>query len=385
MYQNSDEEARRAYYKNRIAQMKKEKELALQKRKQFLKIMRTVVLTITGAVIAISIAVCLGTALKRNSVDEVEHETETEAEATTLVMTNPVPSLVESIRENQENNARQYYIGPKKEYAYQKADTVSYISSSDMQSGYALLVDVENREVVAQKDGYSRINPASMTKILTVLVAAEHLTEEMLDESVTITIEDTDYSYSNDCSAVGFSADETVTVRDLLYGTILPSGGDASSALAKYIAGSREEFVALMNDKLEELGLSQTSHFTNCVGLYDENHYSTAYDMAVIMNAAIDNPLCREVMNARKYTTTETSQHPEGITISNWFLRRIEDKDAHGEVICAKTGYVVQSGNCAASYQVDKNGTAYICVTADAHSSWRCIYDHVDIYQTYTG
>src|SRR5699024_8410476 len=142
---------------------------------------------------------------------------------------------------------------------------------------------------------------------------------------------------------------ETVTVRDLLYGTILPSGADAAAGLAFYVSGSLEGFVDLMNQKLEELGLSDTAHFTNCVGLYDENHYCTLYDMAEILGAAIDNELCREVLSAHTYTTSATEQHPEGLLISNWFLRRIEDKDTHGTVLCAKTGYVVQSGNCAAS------------------------------------
>ena len=100
-----------------------------------------------------------------------------------------------------------------------------------------------------------------------LLVAAEHI--ENLDDTVTITIDITDYCYVNDCSVVGFALDEVVPVRELLYGTILPSGADAALALAKYVAGSQEAFVALMNEKLEELGLSDTAHFTNCVGLYD--------------------------------------------------------------------------------------------------------------------
>ena len=153
--------------------------------------------------------------------------------------------------------------------------------------------------------------------------------------------------------------------------------------LATYIAGSHEAFVELMNEKLEELGLSDTAHMTNCVGIYDEDHYCTPYDMAMIMEAAIDNELCREVMHARVHTTSATVQHPEGIEISNWFIRRIEDKDTGGEVLCAKTGYVAQSGSCAVSYGKDEAGKEYVCVTADAHSSWRCIYDHVELYSQF--
>lgn len=253
----------------------------------------------------------------------------------------------------------------------------------NVQSSYAIFIDLESGNILAQKDSKTIINPASMTKILTVLVAAEHIEEKDLDDTFTITREITDYSYVNDCSSAGFAENETVTVRDLFYGTILPSGADAAAGLAIYVAGSLDAFVDMMNDKLEELGLSQTAHFTNCVGIYDQNHYCTLYDMAMIMEAAIDNELCREVMTAHTYTTSETPEHPEGIIISNWFLRRIEDKDTGGEVICAKTGYVVQSGSCAASYGVDKSGKEYICVTADAHSPWRCIYDHVELYKRF--
>lgn len=140
----------------------------------------------------------------------------------------------------------------------------------------------------------------------------------------------------------------------------------------------------MMNEKLEELGISDSAHVTNCVGLYDKNHYCTVYDMAVMMKAAMQNELCREILSARTYTTSKTMQHPDGITISNWFIRRIEDKETGGEIIAGKTGYVVQSGNCAVSYGIfGAEKKPYICVTAGSHSSWRCIYDHVDIYSRY--
>ena len=207
-------------------------------------------------------------------------------------------------------------------------------------STHALLIDLETEEILAMRDAYSTISPASMTKVLTVLVAAEHITEAQLDDTFTMTLEITDYGFIHDCSNTGFLDGEVITVRDLFYGTILPSGADAAVGLAVYVAGSHEAFVEMMNEKLKELGLSDTAHMTNCVGIYDEEHYCTTYDMAVIMKAALKNKICREVMEAHTYTTTFTQQHPEGILISNWFLRRIEDKDTGGEVLCAKTGFV---------------------------------------------
>lgn len=253
--------------------------------------------------------------------------------------------------------------------------------SSEVVSSNAVFIDLSTDTILAQRDAHTRINPASMTKILTILTAAEHVTD--LDDTFTITIDITDYSYVNDCSCVGFEVGETVTVRDLFYGTILPSGADAALGLAVYVAGSQEAFAELMNEKLEELGLSDTAHFTNCVGIYDSEHYCTVYDMAMILKAALDNEFCKQVLSAHTYTTSSTEQHPEGITISNWFLRRIEDKDTYGEVLCGKTGYVLQSGNCAASYGLDTQGGSYICVTTNSTSSWRCIYDHVALYQQF--
>ncbi|MBE5871443.1 MAG: D-alanyl-D-alanine carboxypeptidase [Lachnospiraceae bacterium] len=241
-----------------------------------------------------------------------------------------------------------------------------------------IFIDADDGEILAEREGRNRICPASMTKILTVLVAAEQV--EDLEDTFTMTQQITDYSYSNDCSSAGFLVDEKIPVKDLFYGTILPSGADAAVGLATYVAGSQEAFVELMNQKCEQLGIGSTTHFTNCVGIYDDDHYSTPYDMAVILRAAMDNELCREVMSERVYTTTPTEQHPEGITISNWFLRRIEDKDTGGEILCAKTGFVVQSGNCSASFGKSSSGREYLCVTAGSSSSWRCIYDHVALY-----
>lgn len=246
-------------------------------------------------------------------------------------------------------------------------------------SNYAILIDLDKGSIVAEKNGKVRMNPASMTKVLTLLVAVEHI--DNLEQPVTITQEMTDYSFANGCSSAGFERDETVTVQDLLYGTILPSGAEAAVGLAVHVAGSQEAFVDMMNEKLEELGLSESAHFTNCVGVYDNDHYCTPYDMAVIMGAALENDLCRQVLSAKTYTTSETEEHPEGMILSNWFLRRIEDKDVGDNVKSGKTGYVKESGSCAASYGESKDGKRYICVTADAQNQWRCIDDHAEIYR----
>lgn len=261
----------------------------------------------------------------------------------------------------------------------------SYLATEDALSEYAVIIDAGTGKVIASRKGDSIIYPASMTKIMTLMVAVEQLeSEDSLDDIVTISSNDTNYAYSHDLSIVGFSIGEKVTVRDLLYGTILPSGGDAAHALAVYIAGSEEAFADLMNEKINELGIASTCHFTNCSGIYNDNHYCTLLDMAIILKAAEENELCRTILGERKYTTSQTPEHPAGIEISNWFIRRIEDKDCHGTVLGAKTGFVKESGCNAASYQKSNDGHSYICVTVNAWSPWRAIYDHVAIYDTYT-
>ncbi len=292
--------------------------------------------------------------------EEAAVQEETSAESTEEAVTEEGPVMLQSV----ENSA-----------------TVQM--NEELDSATAVLFSVKDGSIIAEKGNpNARIVPASMTKILTILVAKEHV--DNLDDTFEITYTETDYSFKNECSIVGFSVGEKPTIRDLFYGTILCSGADAAMGLADYTAGSQEAFVEWMNAKLQELGIADSAHFTNCVGVYEEDLYCTPYDMAVILNEAMKDDFLREVLSAHTYTTSSTTEHPEGILISNWFLRRIEDKDSgSGFVLGAKTGYVAQSGNCAASYATDPEGNGYICVTAAATSGWRCIYDHAAIYKRF--
>ena len=381
---NSDEEILRIIRAKKRAQMRKEKEMQAHKR-QMIKQYLPLGITVLSIVLLLSIVIL--SLVKKG--DEKEQQVQTEQST---------PEEVQS-KESIEGVAASSAIGtgilpklesyvssvsqvPKTRYSFQTTSETVRMNDEEILSTHTILIDESKDVIVAQKGAKERICPASMTKVLTVLVAAEHITEEQLDDTFTMTLEITDYAYVNDCSAVGFLDGEKVTVRDLFYGTILPSGGDAAVGLATYVAGSHEAFVELMNQKLEELGLAESAHFTNSIGIYDKEHYCTVYDMAVIMKAAMKNELCREVLSTKRYTTAPTLEHPEGITISNWFLRRIEDKDTGGEVVGAKTGYVDESRFCAVSYATLK-GNPYICVTIGGGSNWKCINDHVAIYNQY--
>ena len=334
---------------------------AARRKKQQARRRRFLMQTIPFAILAIVLVVLLAVWNNREPKEEVQQEEPA------------VPAVMPEIQPEE----------PEEPTVYSVSSTADTVQLSDaISSSYAILVDLQSDAILAQKEAQTIINPASMTKLLTLLVAAEQVTD--LDDTFTMTIDITDYCYVNDCSVVGLDVGEVVSIRELLYGTILPSGADASLALATYVAGSHEAFVDMMNAKLEELGLSDTAHFTNCVGLYDADHPCTVYDMAMIMKAAMDNELCREILDTRSYETVPTPEHPDGQILSNWFLRRIEDKDTGDiDVIGAKTGYVVQSGSCAASCGQDSDGNLYICVTGDAGSSWQAIYDHVALYKTY--
>lgn len=257
------------------------------------------------------------------------------------------------------------------------ANTVTL--GEDFPSEFVIVIDAESGEVLAQRKSDAVISPASMTKILTLLVAVENISD--WDATFTMTREITDYCFVNDCSIVGYMVDEVIPVRELLYGCIMSSGADACLALANVACGSHEAFVAKMNEKLEELGLSDTAHFTNCVGLYDKEHHCTVEDMALLMRAVLKNETCREVMAARIFKTAPTTEHPEGQDLSNWFIRRIEDKEL-GDITVkgAKTGFVNESGCCAVSYGERSDGHGYYVVTGNAYSQWRSIYDHADLY-----
>lgn len=373
---NEDHEARLRY--ERRQRMRRERQRRMRRRQMM---QRALFFVIVGV-----IAVLIAATVKHNKEADVEGAQDETLETVEQPDQLEIEKIRESIREEEpgETEAEE----PEKEgeaavYRFEETEDTVFIGAEEVISTNAILVDEGVDQIIASKGAKERIMPASMTKVLTVLVAVEHIPEEKLDDTFEMTLEITDYAYVNDCSSVGFLDGEKVPVRDLFYGTAMHSGGDAALGLAFYVAGSHEAFVELMNEKLKDLGIADSTHFTNCVGIYDESHYSTVYDMAVIMKAAMQNDFCREVMSKHIYTTKPTTEHPKGIEISNWFLRKIEDKDTGGEVLCAKTGYIVQSKNCAVSYEIYADKTPYICVTAGSTSNWRCIYDHVEIYNRY--
>ena len=170
-----------------------------------------------------------------------------------------------------------------------------------------------------------------------------------------------------------FLTGETVTL-DLLYGAGLPSGADATAAIADYVAGSETLFAELMNEKAGALGLKDT-HFVNASGLHDNDHYSTPHDIALIFEYAMQIPLIREVLSTYQYTTTPTEQHPEGLLLTSTLFSRVRgDEPGNTVIVAGKTGYTLEGKNCLVSMAQTPDGRSYILVTASASGKYAPVY-----------
>ncbi|UYI71776.1 MAG: serine hydrolase [Oscillospiraceae bacterium] len=234
----------------------------------------------------------------------------------------------------------------------------------DTASRHAILLDAQSGQVLAQKRADERTAPASLTKMMTVLLAIE--TEPDLDKQVTLPEDIFPALQIEKASMAGFAPGETVTVRDLLYGAMLPSGAECCEALAQLVSGSEENFAALMNQKAAELGMKNT-HFTNATGLTDTEHYSSAADMAKLLQAALHNATFRTIFTAEHYTTTATAQHPEGVSLTSTLLGKLDGTELPegAQIEGGKTGYTAAAGLCLASLAT-VNGKEYILVTLAA-------------------
>lgn len=285
---------------------------------------------------------------------------------------NDTASQVDTVKEKEEKPFRVSYTA--------NSETVGLPSENDAQT--AIIVDKTTNTVVAQRNAHKRAYPASTTKIMTLLVAVENITD--FNDTFKMTLDITDPLFEEGASVAGFLNGETITMTDLLYGTILPSGADAAMGLAIKIAGSEEEFVKLMNKKVKELGLKNTN-FTNVTGLHNENNYSTAYDMAVILDAALENEICKKVLSTYQHTTSITPQHPEGILLSSTLFNYMYGTEPEtATILGGKTGFVNESGYCIASYgENNTTGNEYIVVTLGNSARMPAFFGQIDLYKEF--
>ncbi len=238
-------------------------------------------------------------------------------------------------------------------------ETLKTITASTVTSEHAILVDLSSYTSIAEKRADEKIYPASMTKVMTLIVACERITK--LDEFLTVTDEIALFAEKNDGSGIGLKVGESYTVEDLLFLISYQSDTIASLLIAEHIAGSETAFVELMNEKVTELGLTNTK-FANCTGLYNDNNYTTCREMASIMAYALDNEMvfrCLSEYRGRPLTIGGV----DCTAYSGWYSQRFGDnpKFTGGRIIAGKTGYTDESGYTLVSC-AEVDGKRYINV-----------------------
>lgn len=240
------------------------------------------------------------------------------------------------------------------------------ITTDDLYSSNAVLISLDDNEILLDKSSDEKIYPASLTKIMTAIVAIENLPD--LDEQIYLSEDMFEKLYSENASMAGFLPNEKVAAIDLIYGALLPSGAESCIGLADAIAGSEKSFVKLMNEKAEELGMNDT-HFTNSTGLHDRNHYTTVNDIAKLLKYALQNDIFREVYTSKRHTTKATNLRSDGITFQSTMFRKMKtDNVNNGTIKGGKTGYTEEAKLCLASL-AEIDGKEYILVTANADGS----------------
>ena len=211
----------------------------------------------------------------------------------------------------------------------------------------ALLISPDSGMVLYEKNADERRYPASTTKIMTALLVLENVAD--LNETVTAQASDFE-TLEADSSSAGIKEGETVTVEDLLYGLMLPSGNEAAYMLARHVAGSYEAFVDMMNKRAEELGCTGT-HFVNPCGLHDNNHYTTARDLYKIAYAAMQDETFADIADTVQWNMSKTNMQEERkVLTTNQLIFSSYQPWAYAYCKGIKTGNTSQAGNCFVGY-----------------------------------
>lgn len=228
----------------------------------------------------------------------------------------------------------------------------------NVSSKNVIMYNLDNNEILFEKEDNTKIQIASLTKIMTAIVTLDRIND--LDQQVIITYDDLKGLAEDNLVTAGFTIGEAVTYRDLLYGLLLPSGADAAAALSRTVAGNKEEFVILMNEKAKELKLNNTN-FSNPVGLDDENNYSTAKEVSMLFNYALKNENFKKIITTSEYTTSDGKISFKSTIQNNAKKYEIEVP----YILGGKTGTTDGAGLCLASI-AKENDVNYMLVTLGA-------------------
>ena len=261
---------------------------------------------------------------------------------------------------------------------------LSVVISPDLiNSPNAILIRLADESVLMHKNSDKKIYPASLTKMMTTIVAIENIAD--LKEEIKLSNNTFQGLYEAGASMAGFQPGEQVKAIDLLYGVMLPSGAECCIGLAEQIAGSERDFVKMMNKKAVDLGMSNTL-FENTIGLHNENHYTTVEDLSILLSYALKNDTFRKIFTSSHYSTQPTNKHPEGITLYSTMFKRLSDQTIiDGEILGGKTGYTSKAGLCLATLAKVGN-QEYILITAgakgDLNSEQYNITDALAVYNS---
>ena len=278
-------------------------------------------------------------------------------------------------------------------------DDTLIISKDKIYASNAALVDISTGKIVASKGAEAMIYPASMTKVMTLIVVYENLkSDASLGEMITVTQEAYDRFTADGMSGYGFKVGETLSVKDLIFASILDSDGAACILLAEYIAGSEANFVKLMNQKVADMGLLEgdaennpSTLFQNCTGIHHAYHYTTCRDMAAIMSYAMKNPFCAEVLTSYSHTPGSYFRNGEAHFYNDLLVDTLHlDTPKYAlhpgaaTIKAGKTGYTPEAKRCLVSYAIGDDNHVYIAVTAYSTLSRDAQHtDHFYIYNTY--
>lgn len=246
----------------------------------------------------------------------------------------------------------------------------------NLSSDKYILYNMNDDNVLMEHNSDEKTQIASLTKIMTTIVAIENVKD--YNKKITITKEMfNDVAW--DVATAGYKVGDKVTYNDLFYGAILPSGADAVNALAYTVFGNYDDFIKKMNEKAKQLGLKNTK-FSNPIGLYDENNYSSAKDVSTLLIYALKNTKFKEIFTTKNYTSTN------GVKMKST-IESYNSKNGNADlnyITGAKTGYIKKAGYCLAT-TAEIDGIEYLLVTLNAYSTGAPhIKDAVKTYKYYS-
>lgn len=244
--------------------------------------------------------------------------------------------------------------------------TTAYASIS-VSARNAILMEQESGRVLFEKGAHEQRRIASITKIMTAIIAVE---SDKLDEMVTVS----ERAFGTEGSSLYLQKNEKIKLEDLVYGLMLRSGNDAAIAIAEHVGGSLEGFIFLMNEKAKELGMSNT-HFTNPHGLDDsKDHYSTAYDMAILTRYAMENEQYQKIAGTKVHRAPNPTEKWDRV----WKNKNRLLTGKYEYTTGGKTGYTKLAKRTLVS-TASKGELDLIAVTLNAPSDWN---DHIRMYET---